>query len=151
MICKKTVGALPIWVAVLCLFLAGIVGPDISMAEVVVIANPSVSVNGITKNELKEIFTGKQVTWNDGQAIKPALLSQGEVHEEFIKDYIDKTTNQFTTYWRKMIFTGQGIQPRTFESPAEVVEYVVKTPGAIGYVSSSEISAGVKTLPVVEQ
>lgn len=148
---KKTVGVLPALAAGIFLLLAVFLCPDMTKAEVVIIVNPSVAVSGISKNELKEIFTGKQVTWDDGQAVKPALLTKGEAHEEFIRDFVGKTTNQFTTYWRKMIFTGQGIQPRTFETSPEVIDYIAKTPGAIGYVSSSDLSTGTKALPVSEK
>jgi ABC-type phosphate transport system substrate-binding protein len=149
--CNNTVGILPVFSAGIFLLFAVLLCPNITKAEVVIIANPSVSINSISKDELKEIFTGKLVTWNNGQAIKPALLTKGEAHEEFIQDYVGKTTNQFTTYWRKMIFTGQGIQPLTFNTPGEVIEYVAKTPGAIGYVSPSDTPNETKTLPVAGQ
>jgi hypothetical protein len=38
--------------------------------------------------------------------------------------------------------------PRTVGSDAEVVSFVVKTKGAIGYISSSAIAPGTKTLEV---
>jgi ABC-type phosphate transport system substrate-binding protein len=39
--------------------------------------------------------------------------------------------------------------PKTVGSDDEVVAYVAKTKGAIGYVSSSASAAGVKTLEVI--
>lgn len=134
-------------VALLLLLGSGTV-PVSAQAEVIIIANASVNIDGISKDKLKAIFTGKQVTWSDGQSIRPVLLSDGDLHKEFVQGYVGKTTNQFQNYWRKMIFTGQGIQPRAFASEQDVVDYVAETQGAIGYISSSNKAAKTKTLSV---
>ena len=131
------------------LFLLGsVLLPETGRAEVIIIANPSVSVSEITKGDLEKIYTGKQVVWKDGQPIKPALLETGDLHTDFITQYVGKTTNQFINYWRRMIFTGQGIQPRTFGMVGDLIEYVAETPGAVGYISSSDQAPNTKTLVV---
>jgi hypothetical protein len=47
-----------------------------------------------------------------------------------------------------LVFTGKGSMPKVLDSDAEMVTYVAKTRGAVGYVSSSANTAGVKTLEV---
>ncbi|MEW6079823.1 MAG: hypothetical protein AB1724_18595 [Thermodesulfobacteriota bacterium] len=116
-----------------------------------VIANPSVTVTAIDKNTLKKLFTGQQVTWGDGRPVKSALLTEGETHDRFVGGYLDKTPSQFQTYWRKMVFTGQGIQPPAFDNEQKLIEYVAGTEGAIGYISSSTTAAGTKTLQVTDK
>jgi TonB family protein len=49
-------------------------------------------------------------------------------------------------YYRTLVFTGKGSMPREFGSDAEVVAYVARTRGAIGYVGSAASLEGVKTL-----
>ena len=44
------------------------------------------------------------------------------------------------------MFTGTAPMPKRFGSDAEVVAYVAKTKGAIGYVGAGAITAGVKTI-----
>jgi hypothetical protein len=39
---------------------------------------------------------------------------------------------------------GKGSMPKSFASEAEIVKYVAKTPGAIGYVSGAAAADGVK-------
>ena len=53
------------------------------------------------------------------------------------------------TYYLGLVFTGKGSVPKEFGSDAEVVAYVARTRGAIGYVSVAASVEGVKTLVVV--
>jgi hypothetical protein len=46
------------------------------------------------------------------------------------------------------VFTGKGSMPKSFASDAEILKYVAKTPGAIGYVSAGADAAGVKKIAV---
>jgi ABC-type phosphate transport system substrate-binding protein len=52
------------------------------------------------------------------------------------------------TYYRSLVFTGKASMPKTLAADTEVVAYVAKTKGAIGYVSASAATEGVKTLEV---
>jgi hypothetical protein len=65
-----------------------------------------------------------------------------------LKEYLGKTDAALSTYYRSLVFTGKGAIPKTFSSDAEVVSYVAKTKGAVGYVAASTPSAGVKELEV---
>lgn len=151
MFCKKTTRISLVCAVGLFLLIAGVLPPGAVRAEVVVIANTSVSVDSVSSEDLKKIFTGKLVVWNDGHSIKPAILADGQTHQTFIRNYIGKTTDQFRTYWRRMIFTGQGIQPRTFSKVSDLIEYVTETPGAVGYISASDSTLNTKTLSVSEK
>ncbi len=145
---NKRSGLLLSWIAGVLLLFSPVVLPDIVQAEVMIIANESVPVSSVSKEELEKIYTGKQVVWRNGQSIKPALLEDGQVHKQFVTEFIGKTTNQFVTYWRRMVFTGQGIQPRTFDSVEKLIGYVAETPGAVGYIATSDTSPNTKTLSV---
>lgn len=52
------------------------------------------------------------------------------------------------TYYRSLVFTGKGSMPKTLASDSDIVGYVSKTKGAIGYVSAGTATSGVKTLGV---
>ena len=49
-------------------------------------------------------------------------------------------------YYRSIVFTGKGVMPKSFERDSEVVKYVAKTKGAVGFVSSAADVTGVKVL-----
>jgi ABC-type phosphate transport system substrate-binding protein len=117
-------------------------------AQVIVIANPSVVAASVSKAELREIFTGASSSLHGGAQITPVLLKQGAAHEEFLLLYIGKSDTGFRAGWRSVLFSGQGVMPKTFDSDAAVVEYVAHTPGAIGYISPASGYVGVRTLAV---
>jgi ABC-type phosphate transport system substrate-binding protein len=76
------------------------------------------------------------------------LLKSGAVHEAFLKDYVGKSDSALETYYRSLVFTGKGSMPKAFATDAEVVAFVEKTKGAIGYVGAGTSTGGAKVLDV---
>jgi ABC-type phosphate transport system substrate-binding protein len=113
-----------------------------------VIANPTVAAANVSRAELRDIFTGASSSLRGGAQVTPVLLKQGPVHDEFLSLYIGKSDSGFRAGWRSILFSGQGVIPRTLGSDAEVVEYVTHTPGAIGYIAPATPHSGVKILAV---
>lgn len=116
--------------------------------SVVVVANSSVSVATIAPDDLRDIFLGTKYSLANGARVSPVLLKGGPVHELFLKSYLGKTTEGFRTWWLQIVFTGQGLLPKAFESEADLVDYVGRTRGAIGYASRASARGNVKHLPV---
>jgi len=116
--------------------------------DVKVIANPSVGASSVSADELKGVFLATKTSLSDGSHIEPVLEKSGAAHEEFLKEYLGKTDAALQTYYRSLVFTGKASMPKTVGSDTEVVAYVAKTKGAVGYVSSGAATAGVKTLEV---
>ncbi|NQT24971.1 hypothetical protein HQ585_06435 [candidate division KSB1 bacterium] len=116
--------------------------------NVVVIANNSVSVSSINSATLKLIFLGKKNSWSDGSKIVPVTLKSGNTHEAFLGAYVQKSSSQFSSFWKQAIFTGEGTPPRSFKSAAELVAFVKNTSGAVGYVPAGTSTTGVKKLKV---
>ena len=117
-------------------------------AQVVVIANPNVAVTYVSKEELRDVFTGASSSLKGGVQVTPVLLKQGAVNDEFLRLYIGKSDSGFRAGWRSILFSGQGAMPKTLDSEAAVVEYVSHTAGAIGYIGRSAPHEGVKILGV---
>jgi hypothetical protein len=117
-------------------------------AEFIVIANTSVGASSVSADELKGVFLSTKTSLSDGSHVEPVLEKGGAVHEAFVKDYIGKTDAALQTYYRSLVFTGKGSMPKELGSDAEVVAYVAKTKGAIGYVAAGASTPGVKTLEV---
>jgi hypothetical protein len=117
-------------------------------ADIKVIANGSVAASAISPDELKSVFLSTKTSLGDGSRVEPVLEKGGAAHEAFLKAYIGKTDAALETYYRSLVFTGKGSMPKSLASDADVVAYVTKTKGAIGYVSGSASTAGVKVLEV---
>ena len=117
-------------------------------ADLKVIANPSVSVSFVSADELRNVFLVTKTSLSDGSHVEPVLEKDGPVHEAFLKGYLGKTDAALQTYYRSLVFTGKASMPKTLEADAEVVVYVAKTKGAVGYVGAGTSTAGVKILVV---
>jgi ABC-type phosphate transport system substrate-binding protein len=114
----------------------------------VFIANPDVTTTSISADEAKSILLGTKSKWDSGALLKLAVLTTGAVHDKVIKDYTQRTADQFDKYWKKQVFTGKGTMPATPKSDAEMIEFVAKTPGAFGYVDHASVTAQVKVLEI---
>jgi TonB family protein len=115
--------------------------------EIKVVANPSVKTDMISPGELKRVFLEENLSL-DGAHVEPVLAKDGPVQEAFLQQYLGLSEDDLQTYYRALVFTGRGSMPKALGSDAEVVAYVARTRGAIGYVSGAASAEGVKTLAV---
>jgi TonB family protein len=115
-----------------------------------VIANPSIKAEGLSASEIKSVFLGERNSLRDGTHVEPVLSKGGPAHEAFLKEYLGKSDDALQNYYSTLVFTGKGSMPKALHSDEEVVAYVAKTRGAIGYVGPSARTEGVKTLVVSE-
>ena len=127
----------------LVLFAAGL----ISAADIRLIANPSVKANRVSTDELKRIFLGTDTSLEGGHVV-PVFEKGGATHDAFLKQYLGKTDAALSTYYRSLVFTGKAFMPTMLGSDAEVVAYVARTTGAIGYVNASADVGGAKEIAV---
>jgi hypothetical protein len=119
-----------------------------AQSQVIVIANSGVKASEIGKSDLRDVFTGASTALPGGGSALPVLLKAGTVHEEFLQAYIGKNDTAFRASWRSLVFSGQASMPKSLDSEAAVVEFVARTPGAIGYISKATPHEGVKVLTV---
>ena len=107
-----------------------------AIADVIIIANSASTDRVLTKSDMKRIYLGRKQKWKDGSPIHPAMLKDSPVHEEFLNDYIEKTSASFMLFWKREIVAGTGLPPKSFNTEADLVDYVSATEGAVGYISS---------------
>ena len=113
-----------------------------------VIANSSVRVGSVSAAELKGIYLKEKNSLPDGTNVQPVLAKEGAAHESFLKEYLERSDASLLIYYRSLVFTGKGAMPKMVASDAEMLAYVAKTKGAIGYVKSTTPVEGVKVLEV---
>jgi TonB family protein len=120
-------------------------------SDVKIIGNVSVKADSISTSEIKSVFLLQRRTLKDGSAVVPVLEKSGAVHEAFLRQYLDRGREEIRTYYQGLVFTGKGSMPKELNSDTEVVAYVARTKGAIGYVSGMANTDGVKVLVVSER
>jgi len=118
--------------------------------DIKLIANSSVKAETISAGELRRVFLEESNSLGDGTHVEPVLEKDGAVHQAFLREYLGRTDDDLQTYYRVLVFTGRGSIPKNLGSDAEVVAYVARTRGAIGYVSTATSTDGVKTLTIID-
>src|ERR1700733_12054002 len=121
-----------------------------SAQDVVLVANRDVRFSQISDADLRAIFTGEKTRFADGSHAVPVTLRGGPAHEVFLKNYLGENPDQFRVQWRKVVFTGQGAMPKSFDSESALIEYVAATPGAVGDVSRISSQDKVKLIAAVK-
>ena len=118
--------------------------------DVKIVANASVRADSVTVAELRSVFLQDRRSLSDGSHVEPVLAKGGTVHEAFLRQYVGKSDDDLRTYYRTLVFTGTGTMPKFLDSDAEIIRYVARTKGAIGYVSNDSPTPGVKVLPIAQ-
>lgn len=124
------------------LFALSVAAASANVSGYVVIANPSLAGVHISANDLKQIFLGTK-TRAGGRRIESVVARSGSAHRQFASDCVGKTEAGLQNYFRMLVFSGKGNMPKSFATAAEMVDYVARTEGAIGYVGPDVDLSGV--------
>jgi hypothetical protein len=71
-----------------------------------------------------------------------------EVRRLFSESVLGKTIREVDSYWQGQVFSGKASPPPILGSDQAVVDFVRRTTGAVGYVSSSANTEGVRVLTI---
>ena len=115
----------------------------------VVIVNPANPAVSAERQFLEDAFLKKVTVWPDGPDIHPAdLVPESRVRRKFSEDVLNRSVEAVKAYWQQRIFSGGDVPPPEFGSDEEVVAYVLRHEGGVGYVSGGASLGGAKILAV---
>ncbi|HEY9247790.1 MAG TPA: hypothetical protein VIO38_01600 [Rariglobus sp.] len=114
--------------------------------DVSFIVNPQGADAAISADDLKAVLLGNKTKWDGGGLVKLAVLTTGAAHDKVMHDHVQRSADQFDKYWKKLVFSGKGVMPAQAADDAAMIDYVSKTPGALGYVSAGAVTDKVKVL-----
>ncbi len=98
---------------------------------------------------LRDAFLKKRRSWPDGTNIRPAdLTERSSVRHVFSEKVLGRAVTAVRIYWRQRVFAGRGVPPPEFARESEIVEYVRRHDGAVGYISVTHPVEGVRVLAV---
>jgi ABC-type phosphate transport system substrate-binding protein len=122
--------------------------------EFVVIVHPSVAGSNIKRADLAAVFLKKAVRWGSGGGMAVPVDQSGTspVRIAFSEGVLRQPVAQVVQYWQKQMFSAARlIPPPVKATDAEVIAFVAKTAGAVGYVSAgAALPPEVKALGVVD-
>ena len=83
----------------------------------------------------------------NGVQITAVNLARGSgLRGRFLASFVGQDEEKYVAYWTVRRFVGLGMPPAELASSAEVIQFVSRRPGAVGYVDASEVTPGVKVL-----
>ena len=107
------------------------------LAEELVIAHPSVNVS---KEDVRDVYLGEK---QFAEGIKLVPVDNASVQELFLSRVLKMSAAKYETAWIKKSFRDGLVAPSTRSGDAETIEFVRRTPGAVGYVAAAKPPAGV--------
>lgn len=120
-------------------------------AEIKVVGHAGTTPEFIAKKDLARIFLKKKTRWRDGRSAEPVDQRRApELRERFSEQILGMSVDVVESHWQAQVFSGRNTPPRAFASDSEVLDYVRRTPGAVGYVSGATAISGVTVIRVVE-
>jgi hypothetical protein len=103
----------------------------------------------LPRSFLVEAFLKKVTRWPDGTPLHPVDLSIGStVRRRFVERVLGRSIPAIRSYWQQVIFSGRGLPPLEVSGDADVLRYVRRNRGAIGYVSAGAPVEGVRVVVV---
>jgi ABC-type phosphate transport system substrate-binding protein len=116
-----------------------------------VIVNPSVKGSQIPRATLSSIFLKQAPRWGDGSPVQPVDQSmRSQVRQSFAADVLQKPMVEVQMFWSRRMATGV-TPPPVKQTDEEIVSYVARTPGSIGYVSAdASLPETVRTVTIID-
>lgn len=111
--------------------------------QLAIITAPDAPRLKLDRNTLRNVYLKKIFVDERGQRLTPVNLPSGApLRNAFARTILRMGDNQLQDYWDKQYFQGVS-PPYVLASPDAVIQFVAKTPGAIGYVAACQVDASV--------
>jgi hypothetical protein len=114
-----------------------------------VIVNPGNALVSVDHQFLLDVFLRRTTQWPDHETVHPVDLPiDSPTRRRFSIDALRRPVDAVKGYWLQVIFSGRGIPPPELDSAEEVVRFVARTAGAIGYVPGLTNIQGTRAISV---
>jgi ABC-type phosphate transport system substrate-binding protein len=117
-----------------------------------IVLNASNPTSSIKKDVLAQLFLSRKVSWAHGpagDAVDQSMTSP--IREAFSREILGMPLLAVQNHWRKRMLEVKEFPPLVKGTDAEVIAYVAKTAGGVGYVAASaDLPPTVKTVKVAD-
>lgn len=104
----------------------------------VLVVNPANPVTSLDRAFVEDAFLKKLTRWSNDEVIRPAdLAPRSPVRRRFSETVLRRSVEAVKGYWQQRIFSGRDVPPPEFDTDEDVIRYVARYDGAVGYVSRS--------------
>ena len=111
----------------------------------VVIVNPSIGVDHLSRRQALEIFLGRYRTCPSGPSALPIDLDiDSTERKQFYLMLAHKDSSEMVSYWARLTFTGKISPPFSVANARAAVDIVANNPNAIAYVDRAAVDDRVR-------
>jgi hypothetical protein len=116
-------------------------------AELVVIVNARCGVAAMSRNEVINIFFGRNRQFFNGIEAQPVdMFDSHPDRARFYDVLVGKSLADINAYWSRQIFSGRMQLLPKKASADEVIKWVLSHPGGIGFIDLSKVDARVRVV-----
>lgn len=124
-----------------------IVGCFAHAQPVVIIVNSENSINDISSDDLRYIFTADKTVWGDGNSIQIVDWKiDGDAKGRFYTTLLRKSPSAVRRGWIQKIVSGNIYPPTVLSTEEEIIHYVATHRWAIAYITQQSIPSTVKNI-----
>ena len=114
-----------------------------------VVVHPNNASSALDRKFIADAFLKKLTRWGDGEIIRPADLDpENAARKRFSEDVLRRSVTAVKSYWQQLVFSGRDVPPPELSTDEEVIQFVLKHTGGIGYVSGNANLDRVKALTI---
>ncbi len=113
--------------------------------DFVVIANLQAGIDKMSKDEVINVYMGRNRKLASGINAQPLDIETplGE-KANFYNVMVNKELSEISSYWARLLFSGQGSPPRQVSTAEQALDLVSNSKGAIAYIDRKKIDKRVK-------
>jgi ABC-type phosphate transport system substrate-binding protein len=111
----------------------------------VVIVNPSIGVQHLSRREVMDIFLGRYRTFPSGASALPIDLDvNSSARRQFYLLLVHKDSSDMGSYWARLTFSGKISPPFVVSDARMAIDIVANNPNAIAYVDRAAVDERVR-------
>lgn len=119
-------------------------------AEIVVITSKATKQHGVSLDELGKFYLGKNKVFNDGVRVRVVDQATGsEIRKYFYRKVLNLSETEINRYWSKRKFIRKLKPPIFLTGDFAIKQWVITTPGSLGYIDSKSVDNSVKILQII--
>jgi hypothetical protein len=124
----------------------------LAKADFYIIVHPGNAQRTMTQKEVVDLFMGRSRAFANGEfALAFDLPRDSPSRAAFHQALTGMTAAQVTSYWSRLMFSGQSMPPQPLPDEATMIEIVKRNPNAIGWVTKEPTDKQVRTVLILKE
>ncbi len=118
--------------------------------DIAVVVSKSMSVNAVSKEDLKKIYLKIKIFLKGEKVIPVNLPPDSYLRNIFQEKILEMDSEQINLYWNEMYF--HGVEPPLVLSSEEAVKrFIKKVKGAVGYIRLENVDSELKIIYIIRE